>query len=315
MGEHPPLSSANLEDARPLTVTEPPSTPRNSALASHFVPHKRSTNPNSYSQDGRHQDPSFPSLIQRVRSYNPSHRPKLLSIVLELQQAVARYFLYRSKLPLPAPASLSASLSLYLPRTPVRTPLPVPIDDDPDHVASEEPSPSCPAAPSYPHRPPASRTTSVGLTATPADIRPTRQHRPPHPSQSPSTPLDMLSEVASRAHRPSSLLSLASSSSPSSRYFNTKHANTGTDLGLCNESLTLPPLRQHLEDRTPSPSTAGTSRWTSSPVATEGFEHRARYGAPETGRANSHLGPSPYAQAASTSRRLGAQGLLRNCTV
>ena len=241
MGKHPPLSPASeaLENTRPLVGAMSTSTARSSAPASHSISQNHSTNPDSNSQHpSLLQDSFFQSLIQEARSHNPSHRPNLLPIVLHLQQAVARYFLYRSKLPLPAPASLSASLSLYMPRTPVKTPSPIPADDIPDHFASGKPSPSRPAGPSYPHHLPPLRTTTVDLTLnTAAKSRPSRycQPAPASPSLSSSSPLDMFVAAASRAHHSPSLSSLASP-----RYARTQHANPRGDLGLCDQSLSLP---------------------------------------------------------------------------
>lgn len=204
MGEHPPVSlvpaPTALENIQPLAGAGPPSTARSSAPANFPISRNYSTDPNS-SSTSQHpslrQDPSFRSLIQKTRSSNPSYRPNLMSIVLQLQQVVTRYFLYRSKFPLPAPASLSASLSLYMPRTPVKSPSPMLADDFLEHFTSGTPSPSSPRQPPYPHHPP-SHTTKVDLTSFTAYSRPTRVSRSTLVSQvqSPS-PLD----TASRANR------------------------------------------------------------------------------------------------------------------
>src|SRR5258706_660241 len=148
MGEHPPvsLSPAALENTQPLIGKGSPSTARNSPPANSFVSQNYSTDADSNSSSrfsSLNKDPSFHSLIQKARSHNPSHRPNLLTVVLQLQQTVARYFLCLSALPLPVPASLSASLSLYMPRTPVMTPSPIPIEDFPNLFASRALSPSC----------------------------------------------------------------------------------------------------------------------------------------------------------------------------
>jgi hypothetical protein len=236
MGEHPSvsLSPTPLENAQPLIGKGPPSTARTSVPETCFVSqdHPTDTDSSTSSQHpSLHRDPSFHSLIQRTRSHNPSHRPNLLTIALQLQHTVARYFLCLSALPLPAPASLSASLSLYMPRTPVMTPSPIPIENFPESLASRAPSPSRPSEPSYPHHPHHSHTVNVDLISDTRINRPTRESRPKqfNHSQSPVS-LDMFSEVASRANR----LPLAPSQHLSAKRHSTQSP--------CNDALTLPPL-------------------------------------------------------------------------
>jgi hypothetical protein len=247
MGEHPPvsLSPTALENTQPLIGTGPPSTARNSTPANYFVSLDYPTDPNSNSTSQHpslHEDPSFHSLIQKARSHNPSHRPNLLSIVLQLQQTVTRYFLCLSTLPLPAPASLSASLSLYMPRTPVMTPSSIPADDFSEHFASGTPSPSRPSEPFYPPHLPLSHTMNIDLISDTMSHRATRHSRSMQASHSQSPmSLDMLSDVASRANRSPTLSSLAPS-----QYVGMEHANIGSAWGPCNEALTLPPLHPPL---------------------------------------------------------------------
>lgn len=217
MGEHPPvsLSPTALENTQPLIGKGSPSTARNPVPANCFVlqDHPTDTNSTSSSQSpSLHKDPSFHSLIQKARSPNPSHRPNLLTVVLQLQQTVARYFFCLSALPLPAPASLSASLSLYMPRTPVMTPSPISIEN----FASRAPSPSRPSKPSYPHHFHPSNSVNVDLIRS---NRSTRESRPIRANHSPSPiSLDRFSEVASHS-------SLAPRCLAPSEYDNAKHAN------------------------------------------------------------------------------------------
>ena len=263
MGEHPPVSSSPtvLENTQPPIGKGPPSMARNPANC--FVSQDHPTDKNSSSSPQHpslHKDPSFHSLIQKARSHNPSHRPNLLSVVLQLQQTVSRYFLCLSALPLPAPASLSASLSLYMPRTPVITPSPIPIEDFPGHLASGTPSPSRPSGPSYPYHPHLSHTVNVDLFSDTRGNRPPRESRPiqANHSQSPMS-LEMFSEVASRANR----LPPPSSEAPS-EYVSPKHANIGRTVGPCNDASTLPRVRE----RHPLHGLQGHNP----PVALDGFE-------------------------------------------
>lgn len=204
-----------LENAQPLIGKGSPSTARNPVPANCFVfqDHPTDTNSTSSSQSpSLHKDPSFHSLIQKARSHNPSHRPNLLSVVLQLQQTVARYFLCLSALPLPAPASLSASLSLYMPRTSVMTPSPI-------SIASRAPSPSRPSKPSYPHHLHPSHSVNVDLIRS---NRSSRESRPIQANHSPSPiSLDRFSGVTSHS-------SLAPRFLAPSEYDNAKHANIGS---------------------------------------------------------------------------------------
>jgi hypothetical protein len=228
MGEHPPVSFASsvLENPRPLAGAGPPFTAQNPTPANHLAFQDYSANSNTNSQHlSLHQDPSFQSLIQKARSHSHSHRPSILYIVLQLQQAVACYFLHRSTLPLPAPASLSASLSLHMPRTPVKTPLSMPIDNIPKQLTSGKPSPSCPSELSELHYLPLAPTTTTDLASCTKNTRPTRYTRSTHARQSPSTPFYVPAE-ASRAGGLPMHPSLAPSWCASAT-----HANTGSDLG------------------------------------------------------------------------------------
>lgn len=271
MGEHPSvsLSPTALENTQPLIGKGPPSTARNSAPANFFVSQNYSTDTDSNSSSrfaSLSKDPSFHSLIQKARSHNPSHRPNLLTIVLQLQQTVARYSLCLSALPLPVPASLSASLSLYMPRTPVTSP--IPIEDFPKHSASGAPSPSRPNGPSYPHHPHPSHTVNVDLISNTRSNRPTRESRSMQPGygQSPVF-LDMLSELASRANRSLPPMSLAPSQCVSA-----KSPNTGSAISPCNDALTLPPLHLGAQDF-PRNTHPLHCRDTSPLVAMDGFEY------------------------------------------
>ena len=275
MGEHPSvsLSPTALENTQPLSGTGSPSTARNPAPANFVFSqnYPTDTDSNSSSQfSSLNKDPSFHSLIQKARSHNPSHRPNLLTIVLQLQQTVARYFLCLSALPLPVPASLSASLSLYMPRTPVMTPSPIPTEEFPKHFASGAPSPSRPSQPSYPYHPHPSHTVNVDLISDTRANRPTRESRSMQSgySQSPMF-LDMLSELASRANRSPPPSALAPS-----QYVSAKSANTGSTAGPCNDAMTLPPLHPPLGAQDSPRNTHRMRCRDTSPLATmDGFEY------------------------------------------
>lgn len=275
MGEHPPvsLSPTALENTQPLIGKGPPSTARNSAPANFLVSQNYPTEADSNSSSrfpSLNKDPSFHSLIQKARSHNPSHRPNLLTIVLQLQQTVARYFLCLSALPLPVPASLSASLSLYMPRTPVMTPSPIPIENFPKQFASGAPSPSRPSEPSYPHHPHRTHTEHVDLMSDTRSNRPTRESRSMQPSCSHSPVfLDMLSDLASRASRSPQPSPLAPS-----QYVSARNANTGSTGGPCSDALTPPPLHPPLPAQDTCPHTHPMHYGdTSPPVALYGFEY------------------------------------------
>ena len=272
MGEHPSvsLSPTALENTQPLIGKGPPSTARNAAPANFFASqnYPTDTDSNSSSQfSSLNKDPSFHSLIQKARSHNPSHRPNLLTIVLQLQQTVARYFLCLSALPLPVPASLSASLSVYMPRTPVMTPSSIPIDEFSKHFASGAPSPSRPSEPPYPHHPHRTRTEHVDLITDTRSNRPTREGRSMQPSYSQSPIfLDILSELASQANRSPPPSPLAPS-----QHVSAKSANTGNTGGPCSDALTSPALHPRLPAQDPSP--YSHYRDTSPPVVIYGFEY------------------------------------------
>jgi len=270
MGEHPSVSLAPkaLEDTPPLIWKGAPSKPENPAPPNRFVSRKYLTDKdlNSSSQcRSLHRDPSFHALIQKARSHNPSHRPNLLSVVLQLQQTVARYFLCLSVLPLPAPASLSASLSLYMPRTPVMTPSPIPIEDFPEYSANGTPSPSCPNEPSYPHHPPLSHTLNADLISDTPSNRLTRNSRSMQAGHGkPSVSLDILSETASRTNYSPTLSPLAPS-----QYVNAERANSSA----CCCGFT-----RHPAPRTRRPAQDTYSMYcqdTSRPVAMDGFGYPA----------------------------------------
>lgn len=236
MGEHPPVSLCPTasENIQPLTKTGSPSTARNSVSANYSISQGYSPNPNLNS-DSQHpslqEDPSFHSLIEKARSHSPSHRPNLLSIVLQLQQTVARYFLCLSNLPLPAPASLSASLSLYLPRTPVKTPSPIaPVEDFSERFTcpSGIPSPSRPTEPPYP----------LHFRTTKADFIDTRSARACRSTQASN---HGPSPVSGRPNRSPLLASLAPN-----RFASTDDGRTGV-----------------------GSSAVGTHYWTSPPVTLE----------------------------------------------